>query len=90
MGVKLLYLLAKCCKLCTKNTPVHWVKIHPINQKCSLVQRKEFIGLKTHFQSCYHLFIASAAEIKKPENPWCTITNSRHYWISAVTAACRQ
>ena len=28
----------------TKNTPVHWGEIHPINQEYSLVQRKKFIG----------------------------------------------
>ena len=28
----------------TKNTPVHWGKIHPIKQEYSLVQRKKFIG----------------------------------------------
>ena len=32
-----------------KNTPVHWGKIHPINQEYSLVQRKKFIGMKTVF-----------------------------------------
>ena len=53
----------------TKNTPVYWGKIHPINQKCSLVQRKEFIGSKTHFQSYYHLFIGSAAPKEKSRNP---------------------
>ena len=33
----------------TKNTPVHWGKIHPIKQEYSLVQRKKFIGMKTAF-----------------------------------------
>ena len=33
----------------TKNTPVHWGKIHPIKQEYSLVQRKKFIGMKTEF-----------------------------------------
>ena len=33
----------------TKNTPVHWGKIHPIKQEYSLVQRKKFIGMKNRF-----------------------------------------
>ena len=33
----------------TKNTPVHWVEIHPIKQEYSLVRRKKFIGMKTEF-----------------------------------------
>ena len=33
----------------TKNTPVHWSKIHPIKQEYSLVQRKKFIGMKSRF-----------------------------------------
>ena len=52
----------------TKNTPVHWGKIHPINQEYSLVQRKKFIGMKTAFytyQSHLHCIVCPN---KKAEN----------------------
>ena len=53
----------------TKNTPVYWGRIHPINQKCSLVQRKKFIGMKNLFCSYYHLFIGLPSQKEKARNP---------------------
>jgi len=53
----------------TKNTPVHWGKIHPIKQEYSLVQRKKFIGMKTEFYTYQsHLHCIGHPKEKSPEN----------------------
>ena len=36
---------AQCFTLYRKNTPVYWVKNHPINQECIRVYRKRLVGL---------------------------------------------
>ena len=52
----------------TKNTPVHWGKIHPIKQEYSLVQRKKFIGMKSRFQTYQSNLHCIGARNKKTEN----------------------
>ena len=53
----------------TKNTPVHWGKIHPIKQEYSLVWRKKFIGMKTEiytYQSHLHCIGKPKEKAEKP------------------------
>ena len=52
----------------TKNTPVHWGKIHPIKQEYSLVRRKKFIGMKTEFYTYQSHFHCIGQPKEKAEN----------------------
>ena len=72
----------------TKNTPVHWGKIHPINQEYSLVQRKKFIGMKTEFQT-YQSHLHCIGNLnKKPKTCCGTIRNLPLPKTSAEAGAC--
>ena len=48
-----------------KNTPVYWGKIHPIKQKCSLVQQKSSSNPKPIFKAAVNIFIVISFPSKK-------------------------